>query len=422
MADTLTTNIKLTNQTEGGNNNTWGQIADDNFERIDNKFGDVTIISTSGGTTTLSDTQEIANAIRVSGSLSSNAVVQFSSRGGTWVVSNQTSGSYTVACKVTGQTGVVVPQGVTRVIHFNGSDIEFANPPEETPSEVTLSASSTTDVLGQESDNILITGSATITSLGSAANKTKFCVAGSVMVLQHHDYNLACPGATNLHLNAADTFIAKSNSAGQVRIFATQRYSPPIVVPIGTVLDFAGGSAPPVGWLWCYGQAVSRATYSYLFAVIGIGYGSGDGSTTFNLPDLRGRVVAGRDDMGGSAAGRLTSGASGLNGSLLGAPGGAETVTISQANLPAVNLPSSGLSAASSTSVTIGGATKGGTGTAGWGSDGGGLTGPVNPADITASASTTTSISGTVPLGGSGNAVNNVQPTIVLNKIIYAGP
>jgi microcystin-dependent protein len=55
----------------------------------------------------------------------------------------------------------------------------------------------------------------------------------------------------------------------------------------------------------CYGQAVSRTTYANLFAVISTTYGTGDGSTTFNLPDLRGRAVAGLDNMGGTDATRL---------------------------------------------------------------------------------------------------------------------
>ncbi len=58
----------------------------------------------------------------------------------------------------------------------------------------------------------------------------------------------------------------------------------------GTVLDFAGTTAPD-GWLMCFGQAVSRTTYANLFAKIGTIYGAGDGSTTFNLPDCRGRAL-----------------------------------------------------------------------------------------------------------------------------------
>lgn len=65
------------------------------------------------------------------------------------------------------------------------------------------------------------------------------------------------------------------------------------------------GTTLPAGWLWCDGSAVSRATYSPLFAALGTTYGDGDGSTTFNLPDKRGRTAIGRDDMGGAGAGRI---------------------------------------------------------------------------------------------------------------------
>jgi microcystin-dependent protein len=63
-------------------------------------------------------------------------------------------------------------------------------------------------------------------------------------------------------------------------------------IPTGTLSQFAGAAAP-TGWLICDGSAISRSTYATLFAVVGTTYGSGDGSTTFNLPDLRGRVAVG---------------------------------------------------------------------------------------------------------------------------------
>ena len=62
--------------------------------------------------------------------------------------------------------------------------------------------------------------------------------------------------------------------------------------PAGIVMPFAG-TVEPQGYLFCDGSAVSRDTYAALFAVIGTTYGAGDGSTTFNLPDLTGRVVIG---------------------------------------------------------------------------------------------------------------------------------
>lgn len=71
----------------------------------------------------------------------------------------------------------------------------------------------------------------------------------------------------------------------------------------GVIKDFAGAAAQiPQYYLACFGQAVSRTTYADLFAAIGTLWGTGDGSTTFNLPDLRGYGTAGADNMGGSAA------------------------------------------------------------------------------------------------------------------------
>lgn len=72
---------------------------------------------------------------------------------------------------------------------------------------------------------------------------------------------------------------------------------------IGQVAFFAMATAP-AGFLKCAGQAVSRATYANLFAAIGTLYGAGNGSTTFNLPDLRGEFVRCFDDGKGTDAGR----------------------------------------------------------------------------------------------------------------------
>ncbi len=63
-------------------------------------------------------------------------------------------------------------------------------------------------------------------------------------------------------------------------------------VPSGTVVQFAGASTPS-GWLLCDGSAISRTGYADLFAALGVTYGAGDGTSTFNLPDLRGRVAVG---------------------------------------------------------------------------------------------------------------------------------
>jgi len=93
------------------------------------------------------------------------------------------------------------------------------------------------------------------------------------------------------------------------------------LVPTGAISAWSTSTAP-TGWLLCRGQAVSRTTFSALFAVIVTTYGVGDGSTTFNLPDISGRVIAGQE----ASATRLTSGVSGIDGATLGAAGGSEAM------------------------------------------------------------------------------------------------
>lgn len=161
-------------------------------------------------------------------------------------------------------------------------------------------------------------------------------------------------------------------------------------LPPGVVMPFAGTAAPG-GWLLAYGQAVSRTTYAGLFTAIGTTFGTGDGSTTFNLPDLRGRVAAGKDDMGGTAASRLTSGGSGVVGTTLGATGGAETHTLTIAQMPAHTHPSpQSMPAITNAAGSINRASS-------------------NTADKAAAVTDST---------GGGGAHNNVQPTLVLNHII----
>ncbi len=66
-------------------------------------------------------------------------------------------------------------------------------------------------------------------------------------------------------------------------------------VPTDTIAIYSGPDEPPERWLFCHGQPVLRTLYSKLFEVIGVTYGISDAVKTFNLPDLRGRVVLGVD-------------------------------------------------------------------------------------------------------------------------------
>lgn len=184
-------------------------------------------------------------------------------------------------------------------------------------------------------------------------------------------------------------------------------------LPAGVVLDFAG-SVAPTGYLLCYGQAISRTVYAALFAAIGTAFGAGDGTTTFNIPDARGRVAAGKDDMGGVAANRLTSP---VNGLTLGAVGGAQSHTLTTAQLAAHTHDGSTTNNGAHIHDLNGG----------WSAannDAGGVAGFINAGTIvspnTGSAGDHSHVFTTNTAGG-GDAHNNTQPTIVFNKIIRTG-
>ena len=148
-------------------------------------------------------------------------------------------------------------------------------------------------------------------------------------------------------------------------------------VPTGTVSMYAGTTAP-TGYLICDGSPVSRTTYSALFSAISTIYGNGDGSTTFNLPDLRGRAPIG--------VGQGT----GLTNRTLGSRVGDETVTLTEAQMPSHGhqflFGRDGTLGSSSTYVT-----------------------QVSP---------TFTGAGTSTAAGSGQAHPNMQPSIALNFII----
>jgi len=94
------------------------------------------------------------------------------------------------------------------------------------------------------------------------------------------------------------------------------------LIPPGTIVEY-GGSTAPDEWLMCDGSAVSRADYAALFTAIGTAFGPGDGTTTFNVPDLRGRVAI------GSGSG------SGLSTYAIGDTGGEETHTLTTGEIAA---------------------------------------------------------------------------------------
>ena len=189
-------------------------------------------------------------------------------------------------------------------------------------------------------------------------------------------------------------------------------------VPIGVVNPFAGATAPS-GWLLCFGQTVSRSQYSGLFSVISTTYGSGDGSTPFALPDMRGRTIAGKDDMGGTAASRITAGSTGVTGTTLGAAGGDQNIPLhAHANTVTNNAVTSGNDSPDHTHGTYGGAFSGSYPyTSVW--DSAGAVRTSDGASNRHTHSVTSNVTITNVNAGTGVSAN-LQPTIILNYIIKA--
>ena len=162
------------------------------------------------------------------------------------------------------------------------------------------------------------------------------------------------------------------------------------IVPKATVVSFAGATAPS-GWLLCAGQAVSKTTYAGLYTALGANAYGTDTLTDFYLPDLRGRVPAGVDNMGGTDATRLDW------ANTLGTSGGAQTHTLTTAEIPQHTHTWSYYDAVSNTN-------DGGRSGARWDNSNDNEENIVN---ITTNGGT-----------GGGGTHNNMQPTLLLNYII----
>jgi microcystin-dependent protein len=283
------------------------------------------------------------------------------------------------------------------------------------------------DIAAEITNSVAVDGQSTLTGPLKATSGT--VAAPGITFGSDTDSGLYRIGANNIGVavNGAKVIDVATTGAtitGDMNA-TTVKQNGLALLPIGLgPLPWCRLSAP-AGWVLCYGQSLSRTTYAALWAVaeaeIALGnplFTVGDGSTTFTILDMRGYVAAGQDDMGGSSANRLTGVSGSVNGDTFGAAGGSETKTIDQAHLPNVSLSSASLAALSS--VTNGGNVHVGNTPGGAAAPGG--TTFYRSADIAVVTVTVgTTISGTVPLGGSGTAIPVMQPTIILNQIIYAG-
>jgi len=256
----------------------------------------------------------------------------------------------------------------------------------------------TTGVSSMTGAFLAASGSAVTPSISfSSDTSTGLYLAGT------HQIGISTNGVVAVTINSdgSVTFVGNVNNSSGV----------PVGVPVGSVMDFAGSSAPS-GWLLCYGQSLSTSTYASLFAVIGYTYGGAGAS--FNTPDYRGTTLAGKDNMGGVSAGRIgtvSTDSGTIVGTTLGSRGGSSTHTQSTGEMP--------FHAHTATSTDAGHTHTYGTPTLT------GLSGIQSGNNYTNANATTglgfASITTTVDANGGSVAMAWLQPTMIVNKIIYAG-
>ena len=446
-----TPNLLLPLQATGSNSGTWGTIVNNQILSVlDLELGGQLSLSVAGNSdVTLNAAQQQPLQQSYTGLLTGNINVIFgATEGRFYVVNNATTGAFTLTVKPAGGTGVVVPAAHTMLIFMNVTGTKAQEVIDYitalTVGTLTLGTGLTVAQGG--------TGAATLTSHGLLVGEGTGAVVGMTALSDGQivvgqtgadplgktlsaDATLAATGALTISAGAVTlakmanmataSFIGRTTAATGVPevLSATQStailnamvgdsgaggtkglvpapatgdatkfltgagtFASPATatIPVGLVVAYAGTSAPSL-WLLCYGQAIDRTTYATLFAAISTTYGVGNGTTTFNVPDLRGRIPAGADNMGGSAASRLTATTMTPNGTTLGAVGGEQTHTLTTPEMPAH---------VHSGAVQLG---------AGGGS-GGSIAGGVNTGST-----------------GGGGAHNNVQPTMIMNSIIFAG-
>ena len=283
MVSTFTPNKSLELPAYNDYVDSWNTPVNADFTAIDAALGGVTNLNAtaSSGDITLTSTQYRPLQIIVGGTLTANVRYLIPANvGGQWTVTNNTSGAFTLTiASAAGGANITLLSGTT-MVSCDGT----ATGMRKSTTYMTVDTGGT----------------------GLSATPTN----GQLLIGNGTGYTLSTL--------TAGSGISVTNAAGAITITALTLLSPGIVTP------FAGSSAP-TGWLLCNGSAVNRSVYADLFAIVGTTYGAGDGSTTFNLPNLVDRFGAGAGSAyalgatGGAASGTTSSAGShnhtGLTGS-----------------------------------------------------------------------------------------------------------
>lgn len=315
---------------------TWGTVTNSNLSLITQNLSGNLAVSTTGGTTTLTDSQAANVTFTVSGTLTSNATIVFPDRGGFYFVSNGTSGAFTLTAKTNTGSGVTLQQGAQTLVYSDGTNMLYGN-----NSGSTFVTADLIDSFGPPTarSGWVICNTTTIGSASSGASQR---ANPDCQALYYHLWGLG-------------------------------------FVPTG-----GRGASAAADW---------------------------SANKPIPTPDMRGNVRAGLDGMGTTAAGRLTSTTITGGADTAGNSGGAQTITLTSAQMPS----------------HIHGATADVAGDH-YHPDVGGVAGPFTGGGVIVaqsnSGSHNTGNAGshthtiTVAATGGGGAHNNVQPTMVVTVYI----
>jgi len=226
-----------------------------------------------------------------------------------------------------GDSGSVLSSDGTKPVWLPGSSNVKVDSNSQPTTYLTMTSSAATDSARLLASSQLTYTSATNTinsNISGSANRASNLVGGSLGSVPYQSGSNATTYLTQSISNAGQVLTA----TGSVIEWA------PVGMPTGAIIPYAGVSAPPTGWVYCDGSAYdgTNSTYTSLWNALSTTYG-GTGQNNFRVPDLRGRAVFGRDNMGGTSANRITS-SSGIVGTTTGAVGGEETVTLTVDTMP----------------------------------------------------------------------------------------
>lgn len=474
MVDTTTPVLGLVKQTIGGNRNTWGAILNSCMDLIEGAFYGMTSVAVTGAAdVTLTDSQRRKRILVFSGTLTADQNIIIANLVGRWTVRNATTGDFALKIKTSSGTAVTIPQGGICDVTCDGSNNMFAGLSTRLRDTQMLSPDGALAAPGASWASEVASGFYRVSAGVFAwvvAGVERVRVSATAFAI-----TLASTGVAKITINGTDVVTVSENAVAIVGSFTVGGQSPvPIGFsgPYDGITEpngwkFRNGQAlsrttysalfniltlaisaqtqnntsvinlgQDLRWLGLEGAKVEGTGIASGTTIVSINptngldltlsqaavgsqsitlrifpHGNGDGSTTFNVPDRRGRADVGRDNMGGTSAGRLTGQTGGVAGTQLGAAGGEERQTLSASQIAShshgVNDPGHNHNL------------PGTTGTSEWSTSSGPQTGALAFPSSAPTNSATTNIS--LASAGGDQPHNNVQPSGVSNSIIFTG-